>query len=102
MVEHKDRSAKMRQRDLIKAVMTMKSVEDCQNFFVDLCTPSELKAMSDRWKVAKMLDQGIPYREIYEKTGVSTATVTRVARCISQGEGGYAFVLNKLKREKKR
>ena len=102
MVEHKDRAGRARQKELFKAIMTLKSVEECQRLFVDLCTPAELKAMSDRWLVAQMLEQEIPYRMIYEKTGVSTATITRVARCITQGEGGYTNALNKRKREKKR
>ena len=84
-------------RDLLAAVLAHKSPEDCEAFFTDLCTPAELDALSGRWRVARLLAQGMPYREISEKTGISTATVTRVARCLTYGrEGGYRRALEKL------
>ena len=61
-------------KDLLEAVLRLGSGKECEDFFVDLCTPAELLAMADRWKAARLLYQGLPYREIYEKTGVSTAT----------------------------
>jgi TrpR-related protein YerC/YecD len=67
-------------------------------FLDDLCTPSELSAMAERWRVAQLLEEGIPYREIYEKTGVSTATVTRVARALASGAGGYRAALARARR----
>ena len=60
---------------------------DIFDFLQDLCTPAELRSMAERWRVAQMLNEEIPYRKIYEKTGVSTATVTRVARAFSEGKG---------------
>ena len=83
-------------RDLFEAVLALKGASDCAAFFSDLCTPAELEALAGRWKVARLLDQGLPYREISGKTGISTATVTRVARCLTYGsEGGYRRVLDR-------
>ena len=59
-------------------------------FLLDLCTPAELEAMTDRWHVVPLLQQGVPYREIYELTGVSVTTIGRVARTLERGAGGYA------------
>jgi TrpR-related protein YerC/YecD len=55
----------------------------------DLCTPAELEALSDRWRVVPLLLEGLPYREIHDRTAVSVTTIGRVARCLAQGEGGY-------------
>jgi len=77
--------------------LTLKTVEDCERFFTDLCTPAELAALTDRWRVARLVEQGVPYREIYERTGVSTATITRVARCLQYGVGGYRHALERIK-----
>lgn len=83
-------------QDLFRAIAGLESKEECKQFFTDLCTPAELMAMADRWKAAKLLREGLSYREIYEKSGVSTATVTRVARCLALGAGGYRLVLERL------
>lgn len=64
-------------------------------FLRDLCTPAELEALSDRWRVVPLLMQGIPYREIHERTGVSVTTVGRVARTIEYGDGGYAAAVRR-------
>jgi TrpR-related protein YerC/YecD len=85
------------QRELFRAVLQLKSVEDCESFFQDLCTPAELLALADRWRVAKLVDQAIPYREINERTGVSTATITRVARALQYGEGGYRKAIDRTR-----
>lgn len=85
-----------RERELYEALIQLKNFEEFQRFFSDLCTPAEIQAMADRWKVAQLLYQKHPYREIYEMTGVSTATVTRVARCLSYGENGYKLLLERL------
>lgn len=85
---------------LYNVLLNLESISDCEKFFEDLCTPLELRSMADRWQVVKLLDEGIPYRTIYEKTGVSTATVTRVARAISFGKGGYSSMLEKLRKGK--
>ena len=78
---------------LFEAVLSLKDPQDCAGFFSDLCTPAELSDMTDRWKAARLLAKGLPYRDIYEKTGVSTATVTRVARALNHGAGGYRKAL---------
>lgn len=85
--------------ELYNVISKLRSKEEVELFLTDLCTPTELSAMADRWKAVKMLNLGIPYREIYEKTGVSTATVTRVARCLSFGSGGYKLLLERTKNE---
>ena len=82
--------------NLYKAITSLKNKEEVRMFLTDLCTPSELTAMADRWKAVQMLKLGVSYREIYEKSGVSTATVTRVARCLSSGAGGYKMLLDRL------
>jgi TrpR-related protein YerC/YecD len=92
MLKQDDAAAE--RRALFSAVSSLKDPADCAAFFADLCTPAELDALAGRWKVARLLDKGIPYREISEKTGISTATVTRVARCLTYGkDGGYRRVL---------
>lgn len=84
--------------ELYRVVLALKSLEECQRFFADLCTPAELEALGDRWAVAGLVDEGIPYREIHDRTGVSTATVTRVGRSLTHGEGGYRTALDRLAR----
>ena len=81
---------------LIDALFANKSQEECLAFLEDLCTPLELRSMADRWRVAQLLNEGVAYRTIYERTGVSTATITRVARALSYGTGGYKSVLSKF------
>lgn len=83
-------------RALFSAVLSLKDAGECGAFFADLCTPAELEALAGRWTVARLLDKGIPYREISERTGISTATVTRVARCLTYGkDGGYRRILSR-------
>ena len=84
-------------QDLYQAILQLKNLEECERFLADLCTPAELLSMADRWRAAQLLSQGMPYRSIYEKTGVSTATVTRVARALTYGEGGYRMILDRKK-----
>jgi TrpR-related protein YerC/YecD len=81
---------------LYRAVLALRSVDECRAFFHDLCTPAELQALKDRWAVAELLSDGLPYREIHERTGVSVTTIGRVARYLVTGEGGYAKVLQRL------
>lgn len=75
--------------NLYKCIATLKTKDDCKKFFEDLCTVSELKAMAQRLEVAKMLNDKIVYHEISQKTGASTATISRVNKCIYYGNGGY-------------
>jgi TrpR-related protein YerC/YecD len=87
--------------DLIKAILALENPQEARAFFRDLCTPTELSALADRWLVAQLLDQGVAYRSIYERTGVSTATVTRVARSLTHGESGYRALLDRSQPHKK-
>ncbi len=81
-------------RALTEAISGLQSPEDTANFLRDIATLSELQALSERFEVAKELAQGITYREIAKRTGASTTTVTRVAKFLENGEGGYRKVLN--------
>ena len=83
MKEHRaltPRQEALAERALFGAILTLRSVEECRAFFRDLCTPAELQALADRWAVVGLLQQGVPYREIYRQTGVSVTTIGRVAR----------------------
>jgi len=83
--------------ELFKAILSLKSAKECKAFLRDLCTLSEIEAMIERFQVAKMVKNNIPYREISDKTGSSTATVTRVAHWLHHGMGGYGLVLDRMK-----
>ncbi len=78
-------------------ISLIQNQEEALSFFTDLCTPAELEAMADRWQVVPLIREGVPYREIHERTGVSVATITRVARCIHLGEGGYPLLADRIK-----
>ena len=80
---------------LYKALLTLKTPEECYAFFEDLCTVSEQMAMEQRFDVALLLDKGAIYSDVLEKTGVSSATVSRVKRCLNYGAGGYRNVLDR-------
>lgn len=81
---------------LIQAITAIKDQDEAKAFFTDLCTPAELESMADRWQVVPLLQQGIPYRTIHEQTGVSVTTITRVARCLTMGSGGYELIAERL------
>ncbi len=82
---------------LAEAFLMMRTAEECRALLRDLTTPAELEALVDRWRVVKFLDQGKPYREIHELTGVSVTTIGRVARYLEHGNGGYRTALERLK-----
>jgi TrpR-related protein YerC/YecD len=84
---------------LYDAVMALQSVEECQAFLNDLCTPAELEAFQERWNIVKMLDQGDKsYRQISAMTGASTTTIGRVARFLQQESNkGYKLILNRIR-----
>ncbi len=82
---------------LFEAILRLQSVEECYDFFEDLCTVSEFKAMSQRFEVAFLLSQGESYQEIVDKTGASTATISRVKRSLNYGSDGYARVFDRMK-----
>jgi TrpR-related protein YerC/YecD len=81
---------------LFEAVLTLETVDEAEQFFRDLCTLRELGEMASRWQVARLLARGIPYREISDETGASTATVTRIAQWLRHGTGGYRMMLDRL------
>lgn len=84
---------------LFEAVLTLTTREECYQFFEDICTISELKAMAQRLEVARMLKAGYIYDDIVEQTGASTATISRVKRCLYYGADGYKIVLERLQPE---
>ena len=84
--------------DLFRAVLRLESEEECYRFFEDLCTIKELQAISQRFQVAKLLDEHNTYSEIEEITGASTATISRVNRCLVYGADGYRTLLDRLKK----
>lgn len=86
---------------LFEAILRLETVEECYSFFTDLCTISELKSLSQRLEVAVMLKNKCVYNEIAAKTGASTATISRVNRCINYGENGYNLVIDRMKGNKK-
>ena len=81
---------------LFKAILTLKSVEECYLFFNDVCTIKELQSMSQRMQVAKELSANKNYLQVYEETGVSSATISRVNKCLQYGDGGYKIALERL------
>ena len=81
---------------LFRAVLRLRTVEECYRFFEDLCTIGEVKALAQRFAVARMLDQGLTYEEIAARTGASSATISRVRRFLTYGADGYALVLQRL------
>lgn len=80
-----------------EAVLTLKDAEECEKFFNDICTITELSAISQRLEVAMLLKAKKTFNEIVNETGASTTTISRVNRCIQYGEGGYETVLKRLK-----
>jgi len=81
---------------LFNAFMKLKNLEEFYNFFDDICTIAEVSEMSKRLKAARMLKNGVVYNEISEITGLSTATISRVNRCLKYGSGGYNIVIDRL------
>ena len=81
---------------LAEALGALTSNEERIAFLRDLCTPAELEAMSDRWRVVPLLLDGVPYRDIHQRTGVSVTTTGRVARTLEHGHGGYAVAIDRF------
>jgi len=86
---------------LYEAILLLESVEECEAFFNDLCTPSENRSLGERWLVAQLLaEKKFAYRKIHEETKVSVATITRVARFLShEKNGGYRSMMEKIKEQ---
>ena len=85
---------------LFEGILKLETVEECYRFFTDICTIKELQAMSQRLQVAKQLYEGRNYNEVYSGTGVSSATICRVNKCLNYGDGGYRMVLDRLRGDK--
>ncbi len=88
---------KPRNESMYKAILSLRTVDECMKFFDDLCTVSELMAMEQRYQVASCLDDGMIYNEILAETGASSATISRVNRSLQYGRGGYEIVFERLK-----
>lgn len=84
---------------LFQTILLLETKEECYRFFDDLCTIKEIQDMAQRLSTAEMIDRGISYQKIFEKTGVSTATISRVSRCLNYGAGGYREMLDRLKED---
>ena len=87
--------------DLFKTIAGLKSPDETERFFRDLCTIPELHTLAHRWEVAKLLDQGVHYADIAERTGASTATITRINSWRRFGTGGYRLLLDRRKARSK-
>ena len=87
---------------LYKAILMLETEEECYNFFQDLCTVSELRSMEQRYEVATLLNDGMIYNDILERTGASSATISRVNRSLIYGNVGYMSVLEKMKEKEKK
>ena len=83
---------------LFDAVLALRDREECRAFFQDLCTVAELKALAQRMEVAQLLDQGLIYNDILQRTGASSATISRVILALQYGADGYKTVLPRLKK----
>jgi TrpR-related protein YerC/YecD len=84
--------------DLFETILGLRTLDEAERFFRDLCTLSEIEAMAHRWHAAKLVDQGLPYHEVSKRTGASTTTVTRVAHWLRHGEDGYRLALDRRRR----
>ncbi len=82
---------------LFQTILNLETIEECYDYFEDLCTVKEIEDMSQRLDTAILLDEGLSYQKITEKVNVSTATIGRVSKCLNYGSGGYKAALDKLK-----
>lgn len=96
MKDHRTGDEAAAREALYRAILTLRTADDCAAFLRDLCTPAEIQAMADRWIVAERLADGLPYRQIHDRTGVSVTTIGRVARFLADGNGGYLAVADRL------
>ncbi len=85
---------------LYKAILQLRDEDECYRFFQDLCTVAELRSMEQRFEVASLLDDGMIYNDILERTGASSATISRVNRSLSYGTGAYAQLFSRMKGRK--
>lgn len=81
--------------DLYSAILQLESLDECRRFFRDLLTKTEIEEFTERWKAARLLADGIPYRKIEMETGISSRTIARVAQWLKKGKGGYSMMMQK-------
>ena len=93
-------ATKEKNERLYRAILALETEEECYAFFQDLCTIAELRSMEQRYEVATLLSEGMVYSDILERTGASSATISRVNRCLHYGADGYQAVIPRLKGEK--
>lgn len=86
---------------LFKTILNLETVEECYEYFEDICTIKEIQDLAQRLDTAVLLDEGVNYQKISEDVGVSTATIGRVSRCLKYGSGGYRKAIDKLKEDNK-
>jgi len=102
MVVRGDMNEKLREPHidrLFEAILLLENIEECYRFFEDICTISEIKALGQRLEVARLLREGKTYNDISELTGASTATISRVNRCLNYGADGYNMILDRLEKK---
>ena len=87
---------KPRNEMMYKAILSLKTIDECEQFFDDLCTVTELQALEQRFQVAWLLNRGMIYNDILQETGASSATISRVKRSLQYGRDGYAAVFERL------
>ena len=92
-------ATKEKNERLYRAILDLETEEECYAFFQDLCTIAELRSMEQRYEVATLLSEGMVYSDILERTGASSATISRVNRALLNGTGGYVSVLGKMKED---
>ena len=92
-------ATKEKNERLYRAILALETEEECYAFFQDLCTIAELRSMEQRYEVATLLSEGMVYSDILERTGASSATISRVNRALLNGSGGYVSVLGKMKED---
>jgi TrpR-related protein YerC/YecD len=90
-----ERKQKRAEDALFSALLALQDAREVRCFFEDLCTPAELQALVDRWQVVEYLQKDLPYRKIHDLTGVSVTTIGRVARCLTDGSGGYRTAIER-------
>lgn len=95
-------ATKEKNERLYRAILALETEEECYAFFQDLCTIAELRSMEQRYEVATLLSEGMVYSDILERTGASSATISRVNRCLHYGAEGYHTVIPRLKGEKEK
>ncbi len=84
-------------QNFFKAILSLKTLEECDMFFDDICTIQEIEALSQRFEVAMLLCEGKSYNDINRITGASTTTIGRVSKCLNYGDGGYKTAIERIK-----